>query len=301
MVPELSFKFVEYSNFQYWFEYNFDTHRYNIINRAAGIEVGSLTEGSMVWAPELFITEGMEPLADRPVILAEWKDFVEGRPEYVVGRPVLISNNTAPGVMIADNKRYYDRYLCGVTILAGQEIDPSVDPDKWMPYKCLNWLNKTDFYHAPASGQYHDSFDGGLCYHTLQVLSNTIDLIHANKFKDVPVYKAARVALVHDWCKIGYYESYTRNVKNDATGQWEKVVAFKKRETTTTTFGHGASSMFLAQQFFRLGMDEALAIRWHMGEYNVAPNEMNELHQANALYPICYLIQFADRLACTEY
>ena len=30
----------------------------------------------------------------------------------------------------------------------------------------------------------------------------------------------------HDLCKANYYKKGTRNVKNDATGQWEKVPSY---------------------------------------------------------------------------
>jgi len=35
--------------------------------------------------------------------------------------------------------------------------------------KLLDWLNKTDFFFAPASGKYHSCFEGGLCFHSLNV------------------------------------------------------------------------------------------------------------------------------------
>ena len=65
--------------------------------------------------------------------------------------------------------------------------------------------------------------------------------------------------------------------------------------------GHGVSSMFLASRFFKLSVEEAAAIRWHMGDYNVADNEMNDLHQANETYPMVQLLQFADRLSRVKY
>ena len=34
------------------------------------------------------------------------------------------------------------------------------------------------------------------------------------------------VSLLHDLCKANYYKSGFRNVKNDATGQWEKVPSY---------------------------------------------------------------------------
>ena len=33
-------------------------------------------------------------------------------------------------------------------------------------------------------------------------------------------------ALLHDLCKANYYKAGTRNVKNDVTGQWEKVPSY---------------------------------------------------------------------------
>lgn len=167
------------------------------------------------------------------------------------------------------------------------------------------WLENTDFFNAPASSKYHDSEKSGLLQHTLNVVNKLGELYTVSSFElysnSYTFASALLVSLVHDWCKIGYYESYIRNVKNDQTGQWEQVEAYRIKETTNTCLGHGVSSMFLANKFFNLTTAEAEAIRWHMGEYNIAPNEMNELHQANAQNPLCYLIQFADRLACTNY
>lgn len=171
--------------------------------------------------------------------------------------------------------------------------------------KMQSWLSTTDFFDAPASSRYHDSNQHGLLEHTLKVVEKLSELYECYSFEryssTYSFTSAVLVALVHDWCKIGYYEQYCRNVKNEITGQWEQVDSFRVKDITDTCLGHGVSSMFLANKFFNLSTAEAQAIRWHMGEYNVAPNEMNELHQANAHNPLCYLIQFADRLACTNY
>ena len=169
-----------------------------------------------------------------------------------------------------------------------------------------SWLTTTDFLYAPASSRYHDSEHKGLLKHTIKVVEKLSELFQCYSFQrysssSCSFASAVLVALVHDWCKINYYEAYNRNVKNDKTGQWEKVESYKIKDVIGTCLGHGVSSMFIANKFFNLTRAEAEAIRWHMGEYNVAPNEMNELHQANAYNPLCYLIQFADRLACTKY
>ena len=38
-------------------------------------------------------------------------------------------------------------------------------------------------------------------------------------------------ALLHDLCKANYYKPGTRNVKNEATGQWEKVPSYSVEDT----------------------------------------------------------------------
>lgn len=59
--------------------------------------------------------------------------------------------------------------------------------------------------------------------------------------------------------------------------------------------------MYIANQFFRLSRDEALAIRWHMGEYNCCENEMSDLQEARDRSPLVLLLQTADRMSITAY
>ena len=40
-----------------------------------------------------------------------------------------------------------------------------------------------------------------------------------SQFKDVDLAEAILAAIVHDWCKINFYEEYYRNVKDDETIQ----------------------------------------------------------------------------------
>lgn len=166
--------------------------------------------------------------------------------------------------------------------------------------RMIDWLRTTDFYTAPASTRYHESFPGGLLVHTLTVYNNMIDLIKIPAFKDVSVAEATVCVLVHDWCKIGYYEAYQKNVKDEATGKWEKETAYRTNQTGIP-LGHGVSSMYLATRTMRLTPEQALAIRHHMGRWNCPDNEMSELQKANSEFPLVYLVQFADELACTTY
>lgn len=214
--------------------------------------------------------------------------------EVELGHPIDLTDKT-----IDDLMEIYEDLL--FTVYMKSHSDSKYDSIRKPGFVAMiDWLRSTDFYRAPASSVYHESFAGGLVTHHLKVYNEICELIKIPKFSSVDITSAALVALTHDWCKIYTYTSYKRNVKNDQTGQWEQVDSFK-RDFKGLTLGHGATSMFLASRFFQLSAHEALAIRWHMGEYNVCEGEMNELHNGNAKVPLCYLIQFADRLACVNY
>ena len=91
--------------------------------------------------------------------------------------------------------------------------------------KLLDWMDsKTDFFSAPASTRFHGACDGGLCAHSL----NVYRVLHGTFFtpdKDSEETFAI-CALLHDLCKANFYKKGTRNVKNEATGQWEKVPSY---------------------------------------------------------------------------
>ena len=166
--------------------------------------------------------------------------------------------------------------------------------------KFEQWIHGTDFFTAPASTRFHGSFEGGLCEHHIDVYNETVDLLTLPKFKDVNTDSAYLVALVHDFCKIGQYVPYMRNVKNDETGQWEKVQAYKY-DKPAFPFGHGVTSMWIASKFLPMSMEEMLAVRWHMGSYRCAYDELGELQESNERYPLVLLLQFADQLSITGY
>ena len=70
-------------------------------------------------------------------------------------------------------------------------------------------------------------------------------------------------------CKANYYKLGTRNVKNEATGQWEKAPFYSVEDLFP--YGHGEKSVFLIERFMKLKVEEAVAIRWHMGGFDDAP------------------------------
>lgn len=228
------------------------------------------------------------------------------RPEYTVGRRV----ETA-GASIGDLKEAYLTLLAGIYSLRLTSKCNTTDEAKELLRThdaqllaavdhAQKWLLSTDFFTAPASTRFHDSFTGGLLAHSLNVYNETIGLLKVAKFKNVNPLSALLVALVHDWCKINFYEGYKKNVKDEATGQWHQEDAWRVNQKGIP-LGHGVSSMFLAQKLFTLSADECLAIRWHMGAWRVCESEIDELEIANEKIPLVHLVQFADQLALVSY
>ncbi len=229
-------------------------------------------------------------------ILEEFSKFKK-RPEY------LLVHMYVP-VDKSELQDTYEKLFAGAIFARARHQKPQFNPDDAWPQikKALEWLRTTDFFTAPASSMYHDSFDCGLCFHSIKTACRVVELMHSFKFNDPDkIGDAVFCALVHDWCKIGLYESYLRNVKNEETGVWEKVKAFRYKGDAMINLGHGVSSMFLASKFFKLTIEEASAIRWHMGAYRTSDADFNELQSSCENFMLVHLIQFADQLSLVKY
>lgn len=266
-----------FATFQHWYMCNNETS-YSVVEPAS----------------QAFVCN-FNPETDKDVLpFADFEDFKQ-RPEYIVGRPVEVDGVDARAVF-----EQYLKLLEGIIRIRAYKAGK--DPDFVDDYvqKVLGWVQETDFYEAPASTIYHESFPHGLLYHTMSVYNNMLELRKAKKFAQTDVASAALCCLTHDWCKIGLYESYKRNVKNEQTGQWEQKDAYR-RGSFPHPLGHGAASMFMAMKTFNLTEEECAAIRWHMSMFNVSSNEVNEYQQACEDYPLVHLVQFSDQLAITNY
>lgn len=155
----------------------------------------------------------------------------------------------------------------------------------------LDWLLKTDFFTAPASTKYHGACEGGLLLHSLNVYK-TLRERYFEEGKDSEE-SFAICALLHDLCKAQFYKISTRNVKNDVTGQWEKVPYYTVEDAFP--YGHGEKSVFLIERFMRLKTSEAMAIRWHMGGFDdSARGGSFAISLAYEKYPLAVKLHLAD-------
>lgn len=156
--------------------------------------------------------------------------------------------------------------------------------------KLLEWLKTTDFFTAPASTRYHCACEGGLLMHSINVYNVMMKLFEETKDSKESF---AIVSLLHDICKIQYYKISQRNVKNEATGTWEKVPFYSVEDAFP--FGHGEKSVFLIERFMRLKPAEAMAIRWHMGGFDEAVKGGSyAISLAYDKFPIAVKLHIAD-------
>jgi hypothetical protein len=76
----------------------------------------------------------------------------------------------------------------------------------------LAWLEKTDFFTAPASTKYHGSIEEGLVMHSLnvyemfheEVLNRAKRYSGVDTLDDAEEEKVAICALLHDLCKVNF-------------------------------------------------------------------------------------------------
>ena len=159
--------------------------------------------------------------------------------------------------------------------------------------RLLNWMDTTDFFTAPASTRFHGACECGLVMHSLNVYDAMMQHFYTEG-ENAESY--AICALLHDLCKANFYKVSTRNVKNDATGQWEKVPFYQVADQLP--YGHGEKSVYLIEHFMRLKTAEAIAIRWHMGGFDDAVRGGSfAVSDAYNSYPLAVKLHIADLTA----
>lgn len=155
--------------------------------------------------------------------------------------------------------------------------------------KLISFLEKTDFFSAPASTRFHGSYEGGLVDHSLKVYEILNKKIKESAF-DIQDDTIKIVALLHDICKLNYYKVEYRNAKNK-NGDWEKVPYYTVDDTIP--YGHGEKSVMMLSEFITLSNEEKYAIRWHMGF--TEPKELySTIGSAYKKYPLSLLLFEAD-------
>ena len=155
-------------------------------------------------------------------------------------------------------------------------------------------LNGSDFFTAPASTRYHGAYEGGLLEHSLNVYDCLCDILARPRMKEVygVEYSDESIAiasLLHDVCKVNFYKTSFRNVK-DETGKWVSAPYYTIEDSLP--YGHGEKSVYIVSAYMRLTRDEAFAIRYHMGFSGT--EDTNNVGRALEMFPLAYATCCAD-------
>ncbi len=171
--------------------------------------------------------------------------------------------------------------------------------------KVINYLEKSGFFLAPASTKHHLSYEGGLLEHSLNVYKMALALRGpivkmkpevTDKLSDESIIIAA---LLHDTSKANIYKK-AQKWKKDELNRW---VSFDSYETDyhRMPVGHGEKSVIMLLSLgLKMTVDEIVAIRWHMGAWDLAFQSFeakSNISEAGNRYPLLSLIQAADNLA----
>lgn len=161
----------------------------------------------------------------------------------------------------------------------------------------LDYLEKSDFFEAPASAKFHCDYEGGLLEHSLNVYNRLRQNI-LNEYGDFNTYSEESIAicgLFHDLCKVEYYKVEMRNVKEK--GEWVQKPFYAVDEKLP--YGHGEKSVYIVNGFMRLTREEAIAINWHMGgfDHRVQGGNGTSVGESYKRFPLALWLHVSDMQA----
>jgi hypothetical protein len=156
------------------------------------------------------------------------------------------------------------------------------------------FLDQINYFNAPASTQYMGAYPGGLCEHALRVAHELGILCNAyfpGRYSEEDVIK---VAFFKDIYKATMYEAYMKNVKNDETGQWEAIPAYRTREgANRPVYGDlGFSSYMQIKNLIPLSDEQIEAI-----VYSRPSDFAPDIHEVLRTYPLVNLVRMAESAA----
>ncbi|MGN1262481.1 MAG: HD domain-containing protein [Prevotella sp.] len=168
----------------------------------------------------------------------------------------------------------------------------------------IAYLEKGGFFEAPASVSKHLSEEGGLMAHSLNVYRMAVALrpqlvaLKPDIDEQLPEESIVIAALLHDVCKSNIYHK-AKKWRKDEQNRWEQYDSYDV-DYSRFPVGHGEKSVIM---LLRLGLeltnDEILAIRWHMGAWNLPFQSFEDKCNISeaARRPLTSLLQAADSLA----
>lgn len=151
------------------------------------------------------------------------------------------------------------------------------------------YLDEIDYFEKPVNAANFRSYPGGLCSYALDLHTMIRKLGNAffpGQYTDADYVK---VALFRDLYRAELYEQYNKNVKDDSTGMWCSVPAYRVKEVRPVFGEIGFSSYMIAKYFVKFSDEQVEAICY--GRVNDSGTDMREVQR---IYPLVTLIRMAD-------
>ena len=156
------------------------------------------------------------------------------------------------------------------------------------------FLDQIDYFNKPASAQYAGAYPGGLCEQALRVAHELGALCNAyfpGRYTEEDIIK---VALFKDIYKATMYEAYMKNVKNDNTGMWETVPAYRIKDgNTRPVFGDARFSSYMQIKDLVQLTNEQIEAIVYSNPSDYAP----DIHDIFRAYPLVTLTRMAELAA----
>ncbi len=175
--------------------------------------------------------------------------------------------------------------------------------------RLINKLLSSDFFVAPASTKYHNSYAGGLCEHSLNVYSNLVNLCKSKMGLDAECYDDNTlriVGLLHDVSKMNIYTTTVKNEKvycvdgdkRDDMGRfkWVSKPGYSLKEDRFTFGSHEMTSEYIIRNFIPMTLSESVAVLHHMGGMNW-DSAKDDIARVYKQYSLATMLHLADMLA----
>lgn len=173
----------------------------------------------------------------------------------------------------------------------GQVQRPGMD-------KLIAFLEKSDYFTAPASTRHSDAEPGGLARHSFNVLYRLqmLAFVEEDSFGTaLPADSVIIVALFHDLRKVGFYSPEWKNKKTESG--WKQEIGYTVADSYPYGSG-GEKSVSMLEAFIPLTREERIAIRWVAGGFDYAVRGGDpSVHDAFRMYPLAVLLHTADLMA----
>jgi hypothetical protein len=155
-------------------------------------------------------------------------------------------------------------------------------------------LDQIDYFNKPLSAQYNGAYPGGLCEYALRFAHELGVLCNAYFPGRYSAEDVIKVALFKDIYKASMYEAYMKNVKDEESGQWTTVPAYKTREGgNRPVYGElGFSSYMQIRDLVPLTTEQIEAI-----VYSRISDFAPDIHDVFRSYPLVTLARMAEMAA----